>query len=77
MCENLVGVTLAVGELQHTEFIKQLFFSALIYAIRPHLLDQVTYVFNFDPEAATNTGGVSTCISKRIVPEYQFTGSSF
>ena len=43
MCENFVGVTLAIGKLQHTEFLKLSFLYALKWAISPVLLDQVTY----------------------------------
>ena len=33
MCENYVGVTLAIVELQHTEFLKPLFLYALKWVI--------------------------------------------
>jgi len=44
MCENLVGVTSAIGELRHTEFLKSSFLYALKWAISLVLSDQVTYV---------------------------------
>ena len=43
MCEKLVGVTLAIDELQQTEFLKPLFLYALKWAISPVLSDQVKY----------------------------------
>jgi len=43
MCEKLVGVISAIGELKHTKFLKPSFFYALKWAIKPVLSDQVTY----------------------------------
>jgi len=40
----LVGVILAFGELQHTEFLKASFFWALKWAISPVLSDQIMYI---------------------------------
>jgi len=48
MCENLEGVTLAIGELQNTEFLKLSFLSALKWAIHPVLSDQVTVLAEFE-----------------------------
>ena len=62
----MVGVTSAIGELQHTEFLKPLFLYALKWAISPVLSDQVTYcagqkyitdikvIFNFTPQHLIN-----------------------
>ena len=42
-CKNLVGITLAIGELRHTEFLKPSFLYALKWAISLVLSDEVTY----------------------------------